>query len=294
MIEAWNEFWFADGSFLNLAISRILILSYFLFIKMNDRAFRLEQWQAAREHFQDYWRKPGILHYLGIPYLSRGTEVTLIWVWRLAIFSAIIGLLTPVACLIAFVLGLYLLGLRHGLKLHHTIVPINFILIALALGPSGQMYSVDHYLGIQYFPEEHLAAMANWSLQFIKVTMVLIVFATGVAKFRRVSLTEGFLKKGNLSTLLRLHEFGYFWVHPIIPMGKWMRRFPILEASGALGTLIVELFFPLALFYPITQFFFVPSFVFLIFSFRVFQGPRFDFFNCILIVSFMPWDWFIK
>ncbi len=289
MLEGWNTFWFSHSSAIDLSVARILILGHFIFFKLTESAFDFRGWSHTQTVLSVHWKRPWLLEKIGLPFLNHTTNLRLILVYKAALLSALVGFLTPVSCAISLLLGLYFLGMRHGLKFHHSVMPVHFILLALAIGPSGQYYSVDSWLWPSLL-ESANPQVTSWSLQFIRVTMALVIFATGIAKLRHLRFTEGFLVDGNLSSLIRIHDFHRFYVSPIISISKYLLRFPTLERLSSLVVLVVEVVFPIALFSDLAAIILVPLMIFLIVNFRLVMGPRFDFFNASILAVFVPWE----
>jgi hypothetical protein len=201
-----------------------------------------------------------------------------------------IGLCSQVACALALVSALYLLGMRHGLRHHHTTMAIKFWLLAFAFTPSTDVWSIDAVIARQLGTELTAAPEAyGWCLQLCRTVIAIMLFSTGVAKVRNMSRTAGFCHRGNLSDLLRLHDYPLFFVKPLFSLSRFARRFPWLERASAIGVVIAELGFPITLFWPITAWFFVPAILAMILGFRLFIGARFDLLGVGVVVFFLPW-----
>lgn len=289
MIENWISFWFGGDGLFELAMARIFIVGFFLYLTLTKSALNLIAWQKAMFSLRPHWRMPYLLELIRFPILDFRVGKTLVYVYQISLLFTLIGLFTSVSSLVAFFLGLYVLGIRHGLKINHQFIPIHFVMLAFALSPSGAMLSVDSLVFSQA-PTAADGMVAHWALQFIRVTIVLVVFATGVAKARHIGFKKGFIKRGSLSTLLRLHDFPYFYAAPKFSISRLLNRFPLVEAGLSWSVVFIELFFPVVLFSGIAQAVMVPGFVLCILGFRIFQGPPFEFFSFILIGVFVPWS----
>ena len=254
------------------------------------RSFDFNAWNRARLAFSEYWQRPWLLEVLNIQYFTENVHKIISRIYYCSVFFGFVGLFTQPSCLLAFFLGLYYLGLRHGLKLHHSVMPVHFIMLAFALGPSGKVFSIDSILNLHFVEFLKIDGAESWSINFIKVVFSIVIFATGVAKIRHVRGHEGFLSKQNLATIIRMHDFPYFYAFPLFSISKYLLRYRWVEKLASLGTVFIELIFPLAVIFPSTSFLIVPAMIFLIVGFRLFMGPPFDFFNICLIATFFPWD----
>jgi hypothetical protein len=283
----WMEFWFEPGNGYNLGVVRILIISYFMIFKLRDEAFDFQAWHKTYLIFKEEWQMPWLTRILKLkPPAKPETFRILFKAYYLFLLAAILGIGTQISCGISFILGVYLMSIRHGIRTHHTIMPLHFIMLALALGPSGHYLSVDSLIfDFEPFPEGY-----NWTIKFIQVLFSIIVFATGYAKLKRIFKKEVFWKKGHLASLLRLHDFPFFFVRPVVSISRVMKKYPLLELMSSAGTVIIEIIFPIVLFIPVTASILVPSFVGMIIGFRIFIGARFDFFSICLIATFTPWS----
>lgn len=270
-------------------MARAAILGYALF-KLRDPAYDFAAWHRARTRLAAYWQPPWLLRVVRVPALSGRAETVLRWVLVAGLLCGAIGLFSQLACAIALISALYLLGMRHGLRVHHTTIAIKLWLLAFAFTPSTDVWSMDaviaRQLGTQIAPAPDAY---GWCLQLCRTIVAVMVFATGVAKVRNMSRTAGFCHRGNLSDLLRLHDYPLAFVKPLFSVSRLVQRFPWLERAFAVGVVVAELGFPLVLFWPVTAWLFVPGILAMIIGFRLFIGARFDLLAVGVIVFFLPW-----
>lgn len=292
MIEYWNSFWFQGDNLVNFGIARFLIVFYLLFVKLNHSNYDLNAWVRARKSLLNYWQNPWLLKKIKIGYFGETAEFALVKLFKFTLFLTMIGFCTPISAFVGLIIGLYILGLRHGIKMHHPLIPFHFVMLILFIAPSGASFSIDHLIGLNFYPSDLIVPLSNWGYQMLRVVICIVIFATGLAKIRHFSLNGGFVKTGNLSALMRLHDFSYFYAHPKVSISKYVQRYPMLEFAGIWSTVILELFFPAVLFSSMVAAVMVPAFMALVLSFRLFLGPRFDFFNAYLLAVFFPWDKF--
>lgn len=280
LTDAWNAFWFAPGSAHDLAIVRIAVLGYFLVVKLTDRAFDFTAWAETRARFIDVWRPPWLIAALRIPLPTPRTVTVMARIYRAAIFCAAIGLATPVSCLIAFALGIPLLGMRHGLRVHNTVIPIHFCLLAFALSGAGDALSVDAWLG----HPTHDPRLYGWGLALIRVVIATALVVTGVAKLRHAGAR--WFHPDNLSDLMRIHDYPYVFVRPAWSISRYLYRFPWIAVALSAGVLVTELGMIVPLFWPPARYVCVPAAASMLIGFRLFLGARFELFVVIAIAAF--------
>ena len=272
-----------------LALARAAILSYALF-KLRDPAYDFAAWQRTRTRLAAHWQPPWLLRVVRIPMLPGRVESVLHGLLIAGLVCGAMGLFSQLACAIALVSSLYLLGMRHGLRVHHTTIVLKFWLLAFACTPATDVWSMDAVIARQLggavapAPEVY-----GWCLQLCRTVLAIAIFAAGVAKLRNMSRSAGFCHRGNLSDLLRLHDYPLFFVKPLFSMSRFLQRSPWLERALALGVIVAELGFPIALFWPVTGWFFVPAILAMIIGFRLFIGARFDLMAVGVVVFFLPW-----
>lgn len=223
--------------------------------------------------------------------LSGRAEIVLRWLLVLGLVCGAIGLVSQIACAVALVSALYLMGMRHGLRVHHTTIALKLWLLVFAFTPSTDAWSVDAVIAGQLGAPIAAAPDAyGWCLQLCRTILAVVIFATGVAKVRNMSRTAGFCHRGNLADLLRLHDYPLAFVTPLFSVSRIVQRFPWLERALTVGVLGAELGFPIALFWPVTAWVFVPAILGMIIGFRLFIGARFDLLAVGVVVFFLPWE----
>lgn len=266
-----------------------MILGYALF-KLWDPAYDFSAWQRARTCLAAHWQPPWLLRAVRAPLRLGRVETLLHWMLVAGLFCGAVGLFSQIACAIALISALYLLGMRHGLRVHHTTIPIKLWLLAFAFTPSTDVWSMDAVIARQLGTEIVPAPEAyGWCLQLCRTILAVVIFATGIAKVRNMSRSAGFCHRGNLADLLRLHDYPLIFVKPRVSVSRFVQRFPHLERALAFGVVAAELGFPIALFWPISAWFFVPAILAMIIGFRLFIGARFDLLAVGVVVFFFPW-----
>jgi hypothetical protein len=290
LAHGWDAYWFAPASGATLALARTAILGYALW-KLRDPAYDFAAWQRARTQLAAHWQPPWLLQIARVPMLSARTDAILRRVLVVSLACGAIGLASQLACATALVAALYLLGMRHGLRVHHTTLAIKLWLLAFAFTPATDVWSMDALISRQLggtiaaTPEAY-----GWCLQLCRTVVAITIFATGVAKLRNMSRDAGFCHRGNLADLLRLHDYPLFFVKPLISISGLVRRYAWLERGFAVGVVGAELGFPITLVWPAAGWLFVPAILGMIAGFRVFIGARFDLLAVGVLVFFLPWS----
>lgn len=266
-----------------------MILGYAL-IKLRDPAYDFAAWHRARTCLAAHWQPPWLLRVARVPMLPARREAVLRWVLVGSLACGAIGLCSQLACAIALGCALYLLGMRHGLRVHHTTITLKLWLLAFACTPATDVWSVDAVIARQLGAPLAAAPDAyGWCLQLCRTVVAVVIFATGIAKLRNMSRAAGFGHRGNLADLLRLHDYPLVFVRPLVSVSRFARRAPWLAQACAIGVMIAELGFPLVLWWPVTAWFFVPAILGMILGFRLFIGARFDLLAVGVVVLFLPW-----
>jgi hypothetical protein len=289
LARSWDAYWFAPGTGATVALARAAILGYALW-KLRDPAYDFAAWHRARSRLAAHWQPPWLLRVLRVPMLSRRIETILRWMLVAGLVCGAIGLVSQIACAVALISALYLLGMRHGLRVHHTTIAIKLWLLAFTFTPSTDVWSIDAVIARQLGAAIAPAPDAyGWCLQLCRTVLAVVIFATGVAKVRNMSRGAGFCHRGNLADLLRLHDYPLAFVKPVFSVSRIVQRFPWLERVLSVGVAAAELGFPIALFWPVTAWLLVPAFLAMIIGFRLFIGARFDLLAVGVVVFFLPW-----
>ena len=139
----------------------------------------------------------------------------LVTAFEISVVLAALGLLTRLATLTAFVLGLSVLGLQFNygyLHWAHAIVPI--VMGILALSPCGDGFSLDAVIldrVIRAQSSAEAGGQYRWPIQLVRLVFVSVFLAAGLAKLRQAGL------EWVLSDTLR----NYFFGKPIcLPIGR--------------------------------------------------------------------------
>src|SRR5438034_6053812 len=102
--ERWMRFWFEPASPRNLGICRALFFGALLFFYLR------RDFSAWAEVSNVFWLPIWLFRRFHLPLLSEDRLAIVQVVWKVALGLSCIGLLTRLSTLIAFILGIYLLG----------------------------------------------------------------------------------------------------------------------------------------------------------------------------------------
>ena len=243
---AWNTFWFAPAAPRSLGFCRAGFFAsfYILFLARTDL-----RWYALFP--PGFYQPRSFFAWLFLPMPSWDVMNGLVTAFEISVILAALGLMTRMATLTAFVLGLYVLGLQFNygyLHWAHAIVPI--VMGILALSPCGDALSLDALIRRAAGAKAVKAGgQYRWPIQLVRLIFVTAFLAAGLAKLRQAGL------EWVLSDTLRNYflenqyvfrsEGARGWSHLL---ADWLIVHPGLCKGLAIGALVVELSAPAALF----------------------------------------------
>lgn len=280
----WERFWFAPKAPLTLAVCRVLF-------------FGLMVWQYVGQPFAPwagmsrvFWQPIWVFEKFNIPVLSGEALLAVGIIWKIALAFACIGLLTRFSTTTAFVLGFYLLGLRHnwGKTSHDDAAPL-FIMLILALSRCGDALSFDALLRRRKTTEPLPldSGEYRWPIRAVWLVISMVFFNSAVAKLRRSGMEWAF--SDNLSVLMvRLNYFN----NPPTDRGIQLANIRGFGQVMGASALLVELFFPLVLFSRIARWILVPAAFFMQLGNKFLLGVDFTVF-LFSYVFFINWDWLL-
>jgi hypothetical protein len=243
LAAAWNDYWFAPMSPGPLGVCRIIFFGTLLV-----RVAPEVESSAWAEMVPVFWMPTDLFAKLHLGPLPAAWLGALDWVWRGALALACIGLWTRAATAVAFLIGVYLLGLAQCFgKVDHWSGLLVLVMGVLALARAGDAWSVDALL---YGRQPGTAARAplksgeyRWPIQFARLLVVLVFFAAGIAKLRLAGLA--WASPENIRAILIFPHYANDRALPSI--GLALSAWPV--ACGLFGALALafELGCPLAL-----------------------------------------------
>ena len=179
----WERFWFAPTAPTTLAVCRILFFGLLFWFYLDDRFW---PWaEVSRAFWQPIW----IFEKFRIPVLGADALFAGEIIWKIALAMACVGFLTRFSTATAFVLGIYLLGLRHnwGKVNHDDPVPV-FIMLILALSRCGDALSLDALIFRKRNAPEPLPLESGeyrWPIRVVWLLLSMAFLNAAIAKLRK-------------------------------------------------------------------------------------------------------------
>jgi uncharacterized membrane protein YphA (DoxX/SURF4 family)/uncharacterized membrane protein len=247
-----------------------------------------EYWATVSSAF---WMPTYLFRILQIPVLPESTINLLQTVWKLSLLLSSIGLFTRINSIIACLVGVYLLGLPHNFgKIHHFDGIIVLSLVVMALSRCGDSCSIDQVIR-KKFHQSYLPAESSgeytWPVHMIRLLLSIVFFSAGLAKLRQSGVEWMF--SDNFEILLIQHTYHLANENPLVSWGPHLAQYSLLCKMLAIGTIVIELSYPLALFSRPARYILVPGMVLLLIGIRLLMGPTFyPFMICSLF--WVPWD----
>jgi uncharacterized membrane protein YphA (DoxX/SURF4 family) len=166
-------------------------------------------------------------------------------IWRASLVLACIGLWTRAACTVAFVLGVYLLGLPQCFgKIDHWSGLLVLTMGVLALARSGDAWSWDALRRERRgAPAPSPSGEYRWPLELGRILLVLVFFAAGIAKLRQGGLA--WASADNMRAILLAPHYANDRALPAL--GLDVADSALLCGLLAVATIVAEVGAPLAL-----------------------------------------------
>jgi predicted DCC family thiol-disulfide oxidoreductase YuxK len=284
LIRLWNRFWFESAPAADLAVARLVFFG-------GLAAF------YAPHHFAGWadvtpalWEPIWLFDRFHIPVLPYAVIRILEVTWKLSLFMACIGLLTPVSIFTSAVLGTYLLGLPHNFgQTYHFDAVLVLAFWILAFSRAGDAWSVDALVRAARRSDDRRPAASpeyRWPVQLVLVALSFVFFAAGVAKISRAGLE--WITSDHMALLLRRVQYHISDADPLVNWGVLVASVPAASSLMAFTTVFVETAYPLALFSRRLRVPMVVAGIALILGIRLLMGPTFEHF--LLINAFwVPW-----
>lgn len=245
--EGWDDWWFPSDTGFRLAVCRILVVSAQLFFFMPSVSRQVDLIENNATGFIDPQWLVVAISAVGLRdvLLAPAFFEVLYVVTFVAGIACLVGLLTRPAAFV-FALGNWIFvshTYSYGEE-HHGEAIICMFLMLLAFSPSGRRLSLDAVLHRWRGGEVTAPATvetAVWPLRLTQLLLAWAYFSNGLSK-----LVYGGLEWMNGYTLQR-HILGnaVSWDKPL---GLELARHHELAVLLSIGTIVIELFFPLAVF----------------------------------------------
>jgi uncharacterized membrane protein YphA (DoxX/SURF4 family) len=276
---AWDRYFFTPVPAEELGFARALFFSLaFLYYVPQD----FGEWGTVAAEF---WMPIALFKYLSLPLLPAATIDVIELIFKVALLLGAIGLATRVAAAVAFVCGVYLLGLPHNFgQIQHFDTLIVLVFGILTLSRAGDSWSIDAWrrAGVAAPSGEY-----RWPIRAIWVMTALIFFAAGFSKLRHSGLEWIF--SDHLAILLVRHQYHVSDGEPLTALGPVIASYPWAARTLAAVSVFTELLFPLALFSTRARWLFVPAGLGFLVGIRLLMGPTFEAF-VICFVFWVPWS----
>jgi predicted DCC family thiol-disulfide oxidoreductase YuxK len=280
---AWNRFWFASATPDGLGLVRMVFFSLLVlyYLRVDFSA-----WGDVTEAF---WFPVTPFRVLRLPVFSVTTLELLEIAWKIALVLAALGLFTRLSTTAACVGGFYLLGLPNNFgKVHHNETLVVIALGILCLSRCGDAWSLDSIIrAARGHSRPEPSGEYTWPIRVAWTACAMVFFAAGVAKLRYGGLEWMF--SDSLAIMLRQAAYPISNADPIGSFGLYVAQSPWLTRVMAVGSVILELSYPLALFSTGARRLIVPSVAAMQLGIRVLMGPPFEQYLFVYIF-WLPWS----
>jgi predicted DCC family thiol-disulfide oxidoreductase YuxK len=256
--RAWDRFWFAETPLTRLGAFRMLIMTLVMmnFIAYSDIAFsdaaKVTSGVGVRP-----WTPLYLFEVLGVQPIGSDAASWVFVAGMVLAAMACVGLLSRVTCLGAAVLHIYWVGLVYSFgKPHHDQVVLAFAVLALPLAPVGARLSLDA-LFMRYWrtrkggDPNDMPQTSPFALLPLRLTMLTAAFGYGFSGFTKL-VVSGFGWMNGYTLMGHLMEHDNEWARFYIERVT-------LSQFLAMGTLAIQVLFPLVFFFPRLLWVFLPG-----------------------------------
>ena len=301
MLRWWQNYWFRRGSLFDLAVCRIIIVGFQLYLLLIEGM--LGELRRYSEMPNSLYDPLGVLHLLIWPmgWNYRPPFEVLEIVFGITITAGvltIIGMKTNPALLLFTAGNLFLQTYKYSFgDFHHRQALMMIALFALSLSPAGQVLSLDDYWRRKrlmnkrqsYFSLnllEGTSHFARWPLLLIQWMFALIFLS---ACFSKLSVSGVDWMNGYTLQFYMFRD-ALRWDQPL---GIWLAQFHTLIYLGQWVVILFQGTFFLVLVYPVLARIYIPLALF--FHTLVYMTMKAPFFQWMVIyVVFVPWAETVK
>lgn len=270
--------WFAPAKPYDLAMTRIVFWGYAL----------------VREWEQTFWwdilpagiaEPPGVMRWL--PMLPASQLEWVLWVFRIAVVLAVLGVWYRGAALVAALGLMYFLGFENcfGKVMHSG----NLYVIGawvLATARADDAFSVKAWLAKRRgAPAPEPSGEYRWPVRTVWLIIAGMYCAAGISKLQHTGWEWAW--SDNLKNLLLSHQYTR---QPPTQLGFWLAQLPQLSRWFAVGSLVLELACPLLLLGGWFTLVFGGGLVALQLGIYLMLGVMFDSMVPVFL-TFVPWTW---
>jgi hypothetical protein len=283
----WEHFWFEPASPSNLGLCRLGFFGAIFYLYLGQD---FSGWGLVSDVF---WMPVYLFQRLRLPVLPSETLALLQVVWKIALLTSCLGLLTRLSTITSFLLGAYLLGLPHNFgKTDHYDAVLVFVFGIMAVSHCGHAWSLDGLLRRAARGRQVDSSSAppsgeyTWPVRLIWVLFGLVFFAAGLAKLRHAGLA--WVGSDNLALLLLAQQYPGVG-GALTPWGSLVAQYDWATRTLAALTVALELLYPLAIVRREIRWLVVPATCLMLIGIRVLLGPVFwTFLICQLF--WVPWE----
>lgn len=240
--ERWRAFWFTPAPATDLGVCRFLFFGVFVYYYLRHDS------SAWGDTSSVFWMPIPLFQYLHLHPLSREVLVGLQFVWRVTLIGSCVGFATRVSTVVAFVLGIYFIGLPHNFGKTHNLDAIVLLTMGvMAFARSGDGWSLDRLLWRRQQPQRP-SGEYTWPIRLVWLLLTTVFFGAGISKLRHSGLEWVFSE--NLAVVL---------VQSNAPWGFRIAKHGLLCKFIAALTVLGETGAPLALVNPTLRLLIIPG-----------------------------------
>jgi uncharacterized membrane protein YphA (DoxX/SURF4 family) len=291
-MSAWQRYWFAPTSYLDLAMVRVIAVATQLFWIIVF-AGQLDVLEARAALPDANWQPLIILKMLNLPWgwgfrPSFALLEIMYYICIVAGVLALIGLLTNAALVVFAVTCVYLQAFSYSFTdFHHPEAVMMIALSVLALSPSGRALSVDAWFRRRYAEKggarlpDQTSEFAGWPIKLIQWFFVLMYASAVWSKLNE----SGFDWANGFTLQYYLARDALRWDSDL---AYWLSQQHVLILLGQYGVLAFQGTFALAVIFPKLRWIYVPAGLLLhIFIYLTLTAPFFQWIA--LYAVFIPW-----
>ena len=233
----WDRFFFAPTPAARLGAVRVVFYGL-MFCYWLPADFR--GWRAAADLFDPV----GLHNLLGVPLLSDPVVLWLQTIFKLALLTSAVGLLTRLSTGVVVVAAFYLLCVQNNFgKIGHSEPLVLWAFLFMFLAPCGDAASLDALIRRRRGrPPPPVSGAYTWPIRAVWVMICVIFFLAGYQKW--VWAGVAWAMPDSFGTMLVWH---YYTNEPWTDAALHLSRMTPLVFLMGVGSLVLELTFPLAL-----------------------------------------------
>jgi hypothetical protein len=238
--------------------------------------------------WKQHWVPISFFQYLPVDFFSPTLLLTAFYMFKVGLWGALLGLLTPISIVICFAGALFHFGfgLNFG-KVNHSDHFVVMALFFLCFTKNHTMTCDQAIMRIYYYfqrkepPPFESSTQPNWPIQALVLYMCFAYFEAAAQKLRNSGLMWATAENLSLIILTR----------PGVPhIGIWVANQKIITSILAVGVLVLEFFAPLALLRPYLKLIFGLGLFSLHIGTLILMGPHGGFIPYSLcFILWVPW-----